>query len=286
MQQPKTSVAAMEHQMKQLGGRTRRGNVVLSRAAFMDAAIGHKLEAVLGVHWVKQVAMSRARSERWSNTLILLFLMHAPVSQRLFYYFSCATVGDHKYLVQDYSIECWSDMYIVFAVYVVFMLVVFTFGLPLLGKNVLCRRWWWGRWCSCCNLLLVVVLNCCSWPLLLVIVAVTAVVTFLLYLTFPPASASLCNVVAQSQSLVQPQDTCDDGLSLRPISKRLGVLGNPRSAAQVCLDGAVDLFARDVTGRGRDFDLRGLLLHVELFSTAPQPSGVVCVANVVSHVHV
>jgi len=137
MQQPKTTVEALQTQMKELGARTKRGNVVLSREAFVDAAIGHKLETLLGTHWVKQVALSRARSERWSNTLILLFLMHAPVSQRLFYYFSCVEVGQKKYLVQDYSIECWREGYNGFAVYVVFMLVVFTFGLPLLVSGML-----------------------------------------------------------------------------------------------------------------------------------------------------
>jgi hypothetical protein len=100
----------------------------------VEAALGHKLEAVLGTHGVKQVALSRARSERWSNTLILLFLVHAAVSQRLFYYFSCATVGEKDYLVQDYSVECWSFEYTVFAPYVIFMLVVFTCGLPMLGE--------------------------------------------------------------------------------------------------------------------------------------------------------
>jgi hypothetical protein len=137
MHQPKTTVAAMQTQMKQLGARARRGTVVLSREAFVEAAIGHKLEAVLGTHWVKQVALSRARSERWSNTLILLFLMHAPISQRLFYYFSCATVGEKRFLVQDYSMDCGSEGYTVFAAYVVFMLVVFTFGLPLLVSGML-----------------------------------------------------------------------------------------------------------------------------------------------------
>jgi len=137
LHQPKTTMEAMQTQMKQLGAQTRRGNVMLSREAFVEAAIGHKWEAVLGTHWVKHVALSRARSERWSNTLILLFLMHAPVSQRLFYYFSCATVGDKEYLVQDYSIECWSVKYTVFAPYVVFMLVVFTFGFPLLVMGLL-----------------------------------------------------------------------------------------------------------------------------------------------------
>ena len=96
-----------------------------------------KLNTVLGTDWVQQVAKSRARSERWSNTLILMFLMHAPVSQRLFYYFACTDVGQTSYLVQDYSIECSSPMYNIFAPYVVFMLVVFTLGLPLLVSGLL-----------------------------------------------------------------------------------------------------------------------------------------------------
>ena len=48
----------------------------------------------------------------------------------------------------------------------------------------------------------------------------------------------------------------------------------------------VDLFATDVTRRRRDFNLRGVLLHVEFLSTAPQPIGVVCVTNVVFNVDV
>ena len=48
----------------------------------------------------------------------------------------------------------------------------------------------------------------------------------------------------------------------------------------------VDLFATDVARRRRHFDLRGVLLHVEFLSTAPQPVGAVCVADVVFDVDV
>ena len=63
-------------------------------------------------------------------------------------------------------------------------------------------------------------------------------------------------------------------------------MGNARSGAKVCVDGVADLFTPDVKGRRRDFDLRGVLLHVEFLPTAPQPIGVVCVANVVFNVDV
>jgi hypothetical protein len=48
----------------------------------------------------------------------------------------------------------------------------------------------------------------------------------------------------------------------------------------------VDLFATNVESRRRDLDLRGVLLHVEFLSAAPQQNGVVCVADVVSNVDV
>ena len=63
-------------------------------------------------------------------------------------------------------------------------------------------------------------------------------------------------------------------------------MGNARSGAEVCVDGVVDFMATDVESRRRDFDLRGVLLHVEFLPTAPQPIGVVCVADVVFDVDV
>ena len=63
-------------------------------------------------------------------------------------------------------------------------------------------------------------------------------------------------------------------------------MGNARSGAKMCVDGVVDFFATDVEGRRRNIDLRSVLLHVEFLPTAPQPIGVVCVANVLFNVHV
>ena len=48
----------------------------------------------------------------------------------------------------------------------------------------------------------------------------------------------------------------------------------------------VDLFASDLACRRRHLDLRGVLLHVEFLSAAPQPVGAVCVADVVFDVDV
>ena len=136
--QPKMTVEQMVQQMKELGAVGHdRHDVLLHRQDFVDAAKDKRMETVLGTHWVQRIAASQARSERWSNTLILLFLMHAPVSQRLFYYFSCNQVGEKKYLVQDYSIVCGENKHVVFAPFVVVMLLFFTCGLPLTVSGLL-----------------------------------------------------------------------------------------------------------------------------------------------------
>ena len=142
------------------------------------------------------------------------------------------------------------------------------------------------------------------------------------------AAVGLGHVVDQPQKIVQPQSACNDGFFVRSVSKRIGILGNARSGAEVCVDGVgkfflfllkllvvlllrwlllflpwhysscpligfpcflfvpVDLFTTDVPRRRRYFDLRGVLLHVEFLPTAPQPIGVVCVADVVFNVNV
>ena len=100
------------------------------------------------------------------------------------------------------------------------------------------------------------------------------------------ASVGLGDVVDQPQSVVQPESPCHDGLLVRSVSERIGILGNARSGAKMCVDGVVDLFTTDVPGRRRHFDLRGVLLHVELLSTPPQPIGVVCVPTVFFNVDV
>ena len=100
------------------------------------------------------------------------------------------------------------------------------------------------------------------------------------------AAVGLGHVVDQPQSLVQPESACDHGLLVRSVSERIGVLGNARSRKKVFADGVVNFFATDLQSRRRHFDLCGVLLHVELLSTPSQPSGVVCVANVLFNFYV
>ena len=91
------------------------------------------------------------------------------------------------------------------------------------------------------------------------------------------ASVGLGDVVDQPQSVVQPESACNDGVLVCSVSERIGILGNARSVAEMCLDGVVDLFAPNVESRRWDFDLRGLLLHLEFFSVHSNASAIVAV---------
>ena len=56
------------------------------------------------------------------------------------------------------------------------------------------------------------------------------------------ASAGLGDVVDQPQSVVQPQSACNDGIPVRSVSERVGILGNARSVAEMCVDGVGKFF--------------------------------------------
>ena len=56
------------------------------------------------------------------------------------------------------------------------------------------------------------------------------------------ASVGLGHVVDQPQSIVQPESACNDGFLVRSVSKRIGILGNARSGAKVCVDGVGKFF--------------------------------------------
>ena len=56
------------------------------------------------------------------------------------------------------------------------------------------------------------------------------------------ASVGLGDVVVQSQSIVQPQSACNDGFLVRSVSERIGILGNARSGAEMCIDGVGKCF--------------------------------------------
>ena len=116
----------------------------LKREDLLLSATENRVSKVLGVEWVSQTANNRAASHYSATLLLALFMLHAPVSQRLFHYFACDTVGtgDNKksFLRLDYSLECGAGLHSQFAPFIFVFLVVFTGFFPLVILISLCAK--------------------------------------------------------------------------------------------------------------------------------------------------
>lgn len=116
------------------------GDLLLTKDEFIKAAASGTMTRVIGEKWIAMAESNRLRSSFSSGTLLVLFLLHAPVSQRLFYYFVCHNVGNcdpeagedecHRFLKVDFKIECGKGDHKGFAPFVWMMLFFFTFLLP------------------------------------------------------------------------------------------------------------------------------------------------------------
>ena len=112
----------------------------LSRETFLDAAANDSVAESLGTHWVRRAESQRTRSARSASLLLIFFLLHAPISQRMFYYFACDDIGKKAFLRADYSIECNVPSHTAFMPFIFVVLVLFTVGLPLVVLLLLCKN--------------------------------------------------------------------------------------------------------------------------------------------------
>ena len=99
------------------GKNSRSGSSVdeLTREEFIRVVVDGSLETITrtGAKWVAVVELERTKASYQAAVLVVLLLMHAPVSQRFFYYFADDNVQGQRYLRSDYSIEyggkIWSE---------------------------------------------------------------------------------------------------------------------------------------------------------------------------------
>merc|ERR1711865_115897 len=91
--QEKTTKEKALELMKTLGGQQEAvlgGSILtLKREDLLLSATENRVSKVLGVEWVSRTANNRAASHYSATLLLALFMLHAPVSQRLFHYFAC-----------------------------------------------------------------------------------------------------------------------------------------------------------------------------------------------------
>ena len=85
----------------------------------------------IGKKMIEWAVLQKVRSSMLSGGLLVLFLLHAPISQGIFHYFVCHDIAGRTFLKADYNISCDSDMYKNFRILPIVMLVMFTAGFPV-----------------------------------------------------------------------------------------------------------------------------------------------------------
>lgn len=151
LEQMEKKVASKEEAlviMKQLGAQKKSviGGMeyVLTRDELVTAASKNQIGKVLGNKWVTKTENGREKSGRLATLLLLLFMLHAPVSQRLCHYFACVQVGNgdnaKSFLRADYKLTCMEGDHLSFAPFIFFFLILFTFCFPLVILFVLCSK--------------------------------------------------------------------------------------------------------------------------------------------------
>ena len=125
------------------GKNSRSGSSVdeLTREEFIRVVVDGSLETITrtGAKWVAVVELERTKASYQAAVLVVLLLMHAPVSQRFFYYFADDNVQGKRYLRSDYSIEYGGKIWSEFLPVVIVLGVCFVSALPLTIGTLLWR---------------------------------------------------------------------------------------------------------------------------------------------------
>ncbi len=124
--------------MKRLGGTDGR----LTAQQFVDAVASGKLRAgpAGDLTWARKVEQYHLRSTQISVAVQLLLLVHAPVSQKVFFYFNAHNLSGRQFLKSDYRIRVFEPRWNAFLPVVIVLGICFTMGLPIYVLGVLMRH--------------------------------------------------------------------------------------------------------------------------------------------------
>jgi hypothetical protein len=95
-----------------------------------------------GNKWVNVVEKERVFTSYLAGTMLMFLLIHAPVSQRVFYYFNHHNIQGRSYLRSDYSIEYNTEggAWVEFLPWTILILIFFVFGFPFLIIAILLKN--------------------------------------------------------------------------------------------------------------------------------------------------
>ena len=154
----KHATKIMQTVLEHTAGAHCRGNQELTRDQFLNAITSGEIEGLThtGNKWVEVVERERVFTSYLAGVLLIFFLIHAPVSQRVFYYFDHHDVKSRyinynpnqsdqqwssgKYLRSDYSIEYETGKWEAFLPVTLIILLLFVLGFPLIIIMVLFKN--------------------------------------------------------------------------------------------------------------------------------------------------
>ena len=105
------------------------------------------MAAVIGVPWLVSLRLQRSASKwagaikaRLRDTFLMVVLLHPTMAGMAFYHFRCQNVGNTSYVMTDYSLVCGDETWHWMLIPVLFVIIFFALGMPLLFAFVLWRR--------------------------------------------------------------------------------------------------------------------------------------------------
>ncbi len=104
--------------------------------------------AVIGLPWLVSLRLRRKDAKKWDgaikarlrDTFLIVVLLHPTLAGMAFYHFRCQTVANTSYLMADYSLVCGDETWHWMLIPVLFVIIFFALGMPLLFAFVLWRR--------------------------------------------------------------------------------------------------------------------------------------------------
>jgi hypothetical protein len=82
----------------------------------------------------------RLRDLATKGAALFLVMVYSPISQKTFQIFACRQVGEHYYLSEDYSVQCYTGSWIGYAIYSSIIILIIPIGWPIVLFTYLYRR--------------------------------------------------------------------------------------------------------------------------------------------------
>jgi hypothetical protein len=132
-------MGATKHHLELGNGlKTQEEVLLMTKETFIAAATSENtIKGIKRNDWMDWVVQHNTYSSFASSAFQVMLVCHAPISQRVFFYFDCNILPGNLspettrgFLRSDYSIECYRDIHGGFMPVVIFFMIFFVFAIP------------------------------------------------------------------------------------------------------------------------------------------------------------